>query len=346
MALGRRSDIRATMASRCPSPLLGLAVVAVVASPGAATAEPAPEREASVTQPAAVVSMLQGPLAMLADPSRRPPTLRVQRVSLQVDLHPDLVVVQQAYDLHNPGPPAQATLGVRQFNLTLADDRVLAAARPLAARAHLDGNPLAPDAVVHEPVHAADGSEGGYELRVTAKFPHGDATLELTLVLPSRGAGRAAPPSATVALQLMHYAWGWAPGEDLPEPVAALQVRALTGVSLASVRADHWTDGAIGDATSWFWRGTPSLILHWPVDTPAVTYDALLPRALELAAQPPRGHVTVPERADPVERPLEPLTLPPIDLPRGRRAMLVPATFLTLAILLIYLWARRKTALR
>ena len=127
----------------------------------------------------AVMSGLLGPTGYSLD--GRGPELSVQRISADLELLPDLAVMELTWTVHNDGDAITTTVGIRQDHKRLDEHSAVFAHLPLDAVAFVDRAALRDDGV-----NISRVAGGGYELGVTTVFPAGDTELTLRVAFHSK----------------------------------------------------------------------------------------------------------------------------------------------------------------
>ncbi len=315
---------------------------------GPARADQAP----LVRVPGAAVSALRGPTGFPDDVNQRGPSLLVDSISVRVELHPDLALVEQTYTITNADKATSATVGVRQRDHAYGEGHALQTYRPLAATAWLNGKRLAQESVtIHAlPNQAPKGP--GYEVALSTVFPAGQSELSLILAMQTVAdvdvAGARQPAGdgdSHFALQFSHYSWDWAPGDEAPEPQTKAVITTAGGTPISGLIAEAWTDGAVRTADAFFWQRAPWFVLRYRSPKGirrAATRDDLVRTARKLVRDRPLGHVLVPESAAAATRPGPGYGEPVIDPARARRALIVPLGALILLLLCGYFYGRRR----
>ena len=102
--------------------------LAAVAAPAsrASTVEEQPQRWVR----GGAISTIHGPTGFGQGAHRRGPSLRVKRISIRVELHADLALIEQTYAIENPDDGTPATLGVLQSNPKLSNGTGIQTYRP------------------------------------------------------------------------------------------------------------------------------------------------------------------------------------------------------------------------
>ncbi len=323
-----------------PRPRLILALIAVLASSPGVAAE----------RPAAVIAALRGPFSYVAGPIPRGLDVRATLASARIELHPDHVVVEQTVTLQNRGKTAAFWVGVDQpRRWASAENRndSWVASRILACAAWVDGAPIPEERIVLS--DRALDDDGGYSLGLRVELTPGEHVVTLAFVAQSvadmvtAGVARPGGGSSSVVVALEGLATGFAAEEDNAVGRRVV-VSTGAGVGLDGVVARAWTDGAKAADDRVYWTDPVRLVLEVRSDDGprASTADELVRTARIAIDRPPRGHVTVPAAARPLERPEDPLHPSSDDAMRARRALLVPAAGLFVVVLVMYLFRRRK----
>jgi hypothetical protein len=299
------------------------------------------------------ISTLHGPTGFVQDSERRGPSLRVQRISVRVELYADMVLTEQTYTIENPGAVTRTTVGMIQSNPRFGHDQGIQSFRPVEPVAYLD-NVRLPDEDVHEESTRTDqpDTSNGYQIGIRANFPPGTSLLSLiTVVQTSPNQEEASVQSETeqpwsrFSLQCHYYSWGWTPEDSVAKPTMITSLRIMDDVNVMQVHADEWTEGAVGDPRHVWWRHAPWFVLRYQRDQDAAekpSVDVLRSRMRELLDAPPLGHLTVPDGLTPVTRPGQRKVLPPTDPSRVRRAMIIPIIAFLLVLLALYLYLYRR----
>jgi len=300
------------------------------------------------------ISTMHGPTGFGQNTNRRGPSLRVQRISIRVELHADLALVEQTYTIENPDDGTPATLGVLQPNPKLSTGIGIQTYRPTAPVAYLDNVRLPDENVVEESAHVTGPGGGpGYRIGISAHFPMGTSSLTLmtvvqtvnnTLTTEHDATGSTAPWS-WFSLQCHYYSWGWTPEDAVAQPTVVTSLEIMDDVDVTQVVAEQWTEGAAGSPRQLWWRHTPWFAVRYLRDrdaAPPPTSDALRARARELLDAAPVGHLNVPENLRPATRPGIRDALPAQDPSRARRALVVPIIALLLVLVIGYLILVRR----
>ena len=299
-------------------------------------------------------STLRGPHGFEESSQVESPSLDVRRISVRVDVLPDVAFVEQTYTVVNNGEAALARFGIRQPNPRFGHGRAVHSDLPLGVAVWLGGLRLPADDISIRTL-GSDESAGGYRVSIRTELPVGESQLTIGLVVQTVVTvvreGHSGPPgrgASRMALQVSHYSWGWAPKSEDAPPRIVTQLRPAGGLSLRDLEAESWTAGAVARDDAVWWEGGPWVVVRY--DTPpgvprATTRDELGRLARRLLSGPPGGHIEIPTDAVSIGRLGAPEEVVTTDVMRARRAMIVPATGFFLLLLSAFYWYshRRKS---
>jgi hypothetical protein len=305
----------------------------------------------------AAVSTLRGPTDFAKETDQPGPALEIQRVSIVIDLYPDVAVIEQVYTIWNRDDAVEATIGMEQANPRFGQSKVLRTNRPLATVAAINSGPLTDENIEMVPVWVR-GPEGGpgYRVSVTAQFPKGRSTLNVRCAVKTVGSldiNAVTKPSESgwsyFALRTGTRAWGGSRDRNTPAPPLVVSLNLRKGVELSSLHAEEWTDGARestfnGEQTIW-WRRPTRLVIRYKATEDAwraSTEDELIASARRYIAVPAASHITALQDAELMQQPGHVKRTPSNDPARARRALIVPVTLLLLLALAIFLIRRKR----
>jgi hypothetical protein len=299
------------------------------------------------------ISTLHGPTGFVQDAETRGPSLRVQRISVRVELYADLALTEQTYTIENPGTVTRTTIGMIQSNPRFGNDQGIQSFRPVEPVAYLDNVRLPDEDVREETTRTQEpDSSRGYRIGISANFPPGTSLLSLITVVQTSPEPEETPaqteneqPWSRFSLQCHYYSWGWTPEDSVAKPSMITSLRVMDDVNIMQVHADEWTEGAVGEPRHVWWRHAPWFVLRYQRDQDAAekpSADVLRSRMRELLDAPPLGHLTVPDGLAPLTRPGQRKALTPTDPSRVRRAMIIPIVAFLLVLLALYLYFYRR----
>jgi len=299
----------------------------------------------------AAISTLRGPTGFSEDAAAKGPPLVVQRISVRMELYPDLVLVEQSYSLKVPGKGIRAELGIRQSNLNYGTGKSLQSKPPLGTVAWLNRERLPDSDLQIEKREDEAGNSDGYRVGVTIHCPPGNNILTLLSThqtVSTLETNKTNRPSATgwsqLGFQVNHYAWGWAPELESADPEILVKLSTHEGTSLKRLHAEEWTE-AKTDGTNIWWEGNPWVVLKYDSESGsrrALTLDELQVFSRHLLARRPRPHLEKPKELKVFQRPTRGNSSHPVDEKRTRRAMLVPTTALAMLLLIAFLVVRHR----